>query len=131
MIKIRLASDARGATIIEFAIAAPILIILMIGILQFGMILHASGALRHGLAEGIRHAKVYPDATEVIVQQKTRDALAGIDPNGIVALTFDRGTQNGAAFGRLTIHYEMTPFIPFVPLDVIALTETKTAYLPN
>lgn len=126
-----LAADKRGATIVEFAAALPVLVTLMVGVLQYGMILHASGGLRNALGEGIRHAKVYPDATETSVLQKTRDALAGIDPSGITALTFERGVSNGAAFGRLSITYQTEAVVPFVPVQAITLTETKTAYLPS
>lgn len=126
-----LASDERGATVIEFAFALPVLVTLMVGILQYGMILHTSGGLRNALGEGIRHAKVYPSATQASVLQKTRDALPGIDPNGITALTFERGVSNGAAFGRLSITYQAEAVIPFVPVQAITLTETKTAYLPS
>lgn len=123
--------DAKGSTTIELAFALPVLVMLMVGILQYGIVLHASSGLRHALGEGIRHAKVYPDATESEVLTKARDGLAGIDPSGIAELTFERGTLNGAEFGRIAIRYEITPFIPFVPLPTIKLTETKTAYLPS
>lgn len=127
----RLFFDKQGATVVEFAVALPVLVVLMIGILQYGIVLHTSGGLRNALGEGIRHAKVFPNATEASVLQKTRDALVGINPGGITALTFERGVSNGAAFGRLTVSYQAKPVIPFVPVQVITLTETKTAYLPS
>lgn len=126
-----LALDKRGATIVEFALALPVLVTLMVGILQYGIILHASGGLRNALGEGIRHAKVYPGASQASVLQTTRDAMVGIDPGGITALTFERGVSNGAAFGRLSITYQAEAVVPFVPVQAITLTQAKTAYLPS
>lgn len=122
--------DERGSSIVEFALSLPILAMLMMAILQFSLVLHASGNLRHALGEGIRHAKINPHLTDAQVTDYTRDRLNAMDHSGIASLTFSRGTQNGASFGTLSITYEMTPMIPFMPIEVISLSETKRAYLP-
>ena len=127
----RLFADKRGSTVIEFAFALPVLAMLMLGILQYGIVLHASGGLRHALGEGIRYAKVHPEASEAIVLQKTKESLVEIGPTKITSLTFVRGRTNGAQFGRLHIDYEITPLIPFLPIETIALSETRTSYLPS
>jgi Flp pilus assembly protein TadG len=127
----RLGEDLRGAAAVEFALAVPVLVTLMIGILQFGIVLHASGAVRHAVGEGIRHAKVYADATEAQVYQKIRDSMAGVNPAGITSLEFDRGTANGADFGRVTMQYKLQPVIPFAAIPPITFNETRTAYLPR
>ncbi len=125
------ARDEKGAAVVEFALAIPVLITLMVGILQFGIVLHTSGGLRHAVGEGLRFAKINPHATTAQVVAETRAHLDGIDPAGITAIDFQRGTSNGAQFGRLTINYQATPVIPFVPREVIALSETRQAYLQN
>ncbi len=127
----KLLADCRGATAVEFAFAMPILITIMLGTLQFATALHASGALRHGLGEGIRYAKVYPGATETEVLDHTRAGLAGLNPDRIETLTFQRGTLNGAEFGQVSIDYRLEPLVPFIPVPAIVLSETKFAYLPD
>lgn len=127
----RLVDDMTGAAAIEFAFAIPVLACVMIGILQFGMILHASGGMRHAVGEGIRHAKIYPNASSTEVLAEVRDALSGINPAGITSLTFERGTSNNAQFGRISMTYQIQPVIPFVPMDLLTLTESKTAYVHN
>ena len=127
----KLARDDKGSTVVEFAFAIPVLITLMIGILQFGIVLQTSGGLRHAVGEGLRYAKINPHATTAQVVAETRANLDGIDPAGITAINFSRGTSNGAAYGRLTINYQAKPVIPFVPDKVIALSETRQAYLQN
>lgn len=131
MIAHGLLKDIRGAAVIEFAFALPTIAIIMMGILQMGLVLHASGGMRYALAEGIRFARVNPQATSAQVEGRARAALLGIDRNGITSLTFVRGTSSGgASFGRMAMRYEIAVAIPFVSLPPFVLNETKTTYLP-
>lgn len=127
----KLRSDEGGAVAIEMAFALPVLVTLMIGILQFALVLQASGAMRHGIGEGLRFAKVNASATAAQVEAETRANMEGVKLTGIRSLTFQRGTASGAAFGRIAMQYELTPVIPFAPLPPIQLNETRTAYLPS
>jgi hypothetical protein len=105
---------------------------LMVGLLQVALVMHANGALRHTLGQGIRFAKVYPGATQAEVIAQTRGSLADLDPDKITSLTFERGTAtNGATYARLSIRYELRPVIPFGPVTVIPLSQTRSAYIQS
>jgi len=127
----KLLRDNSGAAAIEAAFALPVLATMMIGILQFALVFQASGAMRHGLGEGLRFAKVTPGATSTQVLDKTRAGLAGINLDGITALTFQSGTDNGAQFGLISMTYKLEPLLPFAAIPPITLTETRRAYLPS
>lgn len=128
---IRLLHDKSGSGSVDFAFAFPVLITLMLGTIQLGMYLQASSTLQHALGEGIRYAKVYPDATTTEVLDEVRSEMPAMDLDKISRLGFVRGTSNGAAFGRITIAYRLEPMIPLVPVPPITISETKTAYLPS
>lgn len=123
--------DIRGSAAVEFALAIPVLATLMIAVLQFGILMHTSGSIRHAAGEGLRFAKINPAATDAQIISRTREAMAGIDQSGITALNFQRGTTNGAQFGRLTITYNAQPIVPFIPAQAVVLSETKQVYLQN
>lgn len=127
----KLTRDCTASSTVDFAFALPVLTTLMLGMLQMGQILHTSGAMRHALGEGIRLAKVDPAATQTQVLDEVRDELVAIDEDGITALTFQRGTTNGARYGKIDITYRLEPMIPLVPVPAITLNESKTAYLPS
>lgn len=128
----RIRDDRSGSLGFEFALAMPILVTLMLGILQFAMVLHASGAMRNAMGEGLRLAKVYPTATADEVYAETRDEFVGVAHSGIKRLLFTRGTAtNGAAYGRLVMTYELKPMLPFAPIPAITLQETKQVYLQS
>ncbi len=48
--------DRRGASAIEFAIAAPLLVTLVFGVMETGMLYNASTGLKHGVNEAARIA---------------------------------------------------------------------------
>lgn len=125
----RLAREESASFGFEFAIALPVLVTLMLGILQFGMALHTAGAMRNAMSEGLRLAKVNPTATADQVYAETRDELVGVDQDGITSLVFTRGTSNGAQYGRLVMQYQMEFLLPFAPIPPITLQETKQIYL--
>lgn len=54
----RRARDERGATMVEFAIIAPLLFLLLFGIIDFGWLLNQQQDVRYGSREGARIAAV-------------------------------------------------------------------------
>lgn len=48
----------RGASLVEFAVALPLLLILVLGIIEFGFVLAQMNEIRHGAREGARYAAV-------------------------------------------------------------------------
>lgn len=51
-------NDRRGTTAVEFAIVAPVFIMLVIGLLSTSMVLYAIGSLHYAVEEGARCASV-------------------------------------------------------------------------
>lgn len=131
----RFRTNEKGAAAIEVALTLPILITIMIGILQFALILQAQGAMRHGIGEGLRMAKVDASATKSQILSETKASLSGINISKVTSMDFTRGTKSldgeVANWGRITINYEMQPIIPFAPVPPIKLTATRTVYLPS
>ena len=123
--------DKRGSMGLEFGLALPILVTMIIGVLQFGLVLNANGAMRNAMGEGLRLAKVNPSATADQVKQRTKDTLIGVDHQGITALTFSRATSNNLQTGEMTMTLTLKPVIPFAPIPPIVLTQTKKVYLQS
>ncbi|MFA6219577.1 MAG: TadE/TadG family type IV pilus assembly protein [Erythrobacter sp.] len=127
----RLSSDNRGSTGLEFGIALPVLVALIVGVLQFGLVLNANGAMRNAMGEGLRLAKVNPSASENAVLSRTRNSLVGVDHDGIQTLAFARSTTNNVETGTMTMTIRLTPIIPFAAIPPIVLTQSRTVYLPE
>jgi Flp pilus assembly protein TadG len=124
--------NQRGGAVIEFAFALPIMVTLLIGILQSGLMLYAKSGMRNGVGEGVRYAKVYRTAESDVVLSKVRAAAFGVQANGIRTLTFQRSTNaNGEDLVTIAMTYQPSSFIPFVSRLPITLSESRTVYLPE
>ena len=57
--------SSRGQTIVEFALIAPVIFILLFGIIDFGMALDRRLTLQHAVREGARYAAVTTDCAAI------------------------------------------------------------------
>lgn len=85
----------RGAQLVEFALLAPLLILLLLGIIEFGYVLGERNEVKHGVHEGARLAAVNDSA--IITNACTAMQLSGTS----AAITLVDGTTSeaGAADG--------------------------------
>jgi Flp pilus assembly protein TadG len=58
MLKFLRGKRERGANLVEFALLAPLLIVLVLGIVEFGFLFAQYNEIRHGAREGARYAAV-------------------------------------------------------------------------
>lgn len=71
----RLASGERGASAVEFAIIASLLIMLVFGIIQFGIAYHRQQGLEAAAREGARTASIGATQTEITTRVRTAQSL--------------------------------------------------------
>lgn len=93
----------RGAALVEFAIAVPLLMLLLMGIMEFGMILHDYLSISQGAREGVREAAVGSPRGKVR-GRVMRASLPSITPEMIQVQYYDDaqnswGDANDAAGG--------------------------------
>lgn len=129
----------RGQTLIEFAFAAPLLLLFVLALVDFGIAIDRRVVLQHAVREGVRYASVGGDAlttgvpaTEAEIRQRTAEQSQGIlDPDDVqVCYT---GTEPGASV-RVSAHYEhdfVTGFQSFFDTSVgtIVMEPDATARL--
>jgi Flp pilus assembly protein TadG len=69
--------ERRGAALVEAVIIIPVLLVLVIGFIQFSSMYFTRHAMLHAAREGARALSVQ-DATTAQAEQRTRDVLAGL-----------------------------------------------------
>ncbi len=110
--------DQRGASAVEFALIVPVLIVLVLGIAEFGHAFQVQGTLSAAAREGVRAMALRNDPAEA--RDVVQNAAASLDP-GItddqIDITIVGGTSEtcpitgaGDTAVRLTIDYPM-PFL--------------------
>jgi Flp pilus assembly protein TadG len=131
----RLRADTSAISAIEFGLIAPVLIFMIVGIGQMGILFQAQAGLRHAVAEGARFATVYipnnspqrPTNAQIIA--KVTSSKYGLNASYITGPTVTSGTSNGATYLDITMSYAVPlNFIIYSP-PAITLTETRRAYV--
>jgi Flp pilus assembly protein TadG len=117
--------EQRGASAVEFAFIVPVLVVLVLGIAEFGHAFQVQGTLSAAAREGVRAMALRnnPDEAKDVVQNAASsldpaitDAQIDLDPDFCPP-----NVQNTSV--RLTIHYPM-PFLTDFFGDGIDLTGT-------
>lgn len=73
----RLAADRAGAAALEFAIIAPLLLMVFGGIADFGRLLISNGQLANGLAQTVGYALMQgPSVSRSVIASMAKDASA-------------------------------------------------------
>jgi Flp pilus assembly protein TadG len=100
--------DERGSELVEFALVLPVLLLLMTGIFDFGLIFHRYEVLTNAAREGARLATL-PGYTAAAVQERVDAYLAagGVPGTATTALVIEPLTAGGRTFSvaRVTVSY--------------------------
>ncbi|HLM06780.1 MAG TPA: TadE/TadG family type IV pilus assembly protein [Blastococcus sp.] len=105
--------NERGASAVEFAFIVPLLIVLVLGIAEFGHAFQVQGTLSAAAREGVRAMALRNSPSEA--RSVAKNAAASLDPGltdaQITITPASCPTTNGGSTSvRLTINYPM-PFL--------------------
>ncbi|MGI8611665.1 MAG: TadE/TadG family type IV pilus assembly protein [Sphingomicrobium sp.] len=123
---ILLRRNERGAAAIEFALAVPILVLLIYGIFRIGLLYQANAGMQHALGEGARLATLYPTPTDTQITAKMNAKLFG---PGYGAFTVVAPVTD-ATSKTLTVTYTTPMDFLLVPGPTVTLTRSKVVYFP-
>lgn len=87
--------DERGASAVEFALLAPILFMLVFGIIQLGMAYHRQQGLEAASREGARTASI--GATQTVITTRVRDAQS-LFQSADVSVIYSYSLDDGATY---------------------------------
>jgi Flp pilus assembly protein TadG len=117
--------DQRGATAVEFAFIVPLLIMLVLGIAEFGRAFQVQATLSAAAREGVRVMALQNDPAAA--RAAVRDAATSLDPDirdAQIAITpASCPITGGTTHVHLTISYSM-PYLTQFFGDGIELTGT-------
>ncbi|TQN43599.1 TadE-like protein [Blastococcus colisei] len=105
--------NERGATAVEFAFIVPLLIVLVLGIAEFGHAFQVQGTLSAAAREGVRLMALQNDPA--LAREAVRNAATALDP-GVTDAQIEISPAScptmdaGSTQVRLTITYPM-PFL--------------------
>lgn len=104
-----------GVALVEFALVAPVLLVLMIGILDVGRAVNAYVTISNAAREGSRYAALHPTASPGAIESAVRARVVPLD-----ASTVDVTTS----------YYDGTAFQTFPPSGGIPTSSPKPSFIP-
>lgn len=124
----KLFTDCTGAAALEFALVAPVFILLLSGIFQMGMALHARAGLRNGVESAARYAQIYPRPTDSQIVSMLRSSAFGLDPTRLNTPTVTHGTKSGLDYVDISATYNYRMNIVMMPSTTLPLSYSHRAY---
>ena len=131
----------QGQALVEFTLVVPIFLLLLLGIVEFGLILYNQHVITNASREGARYGIVVHsprrDTTEIriVVDEYCLDNMVTFGPAVPLTLVTPQTTTAGATFGQdltveVTFHYAFLVFPEFLGdlfggMDLRATTTMK------
>lgn len=109
----------KGAAALEFALILPLLLMLMMGIVEFGRAYNIVVSLQGAAREGARELALQKPAADV---QNVVKSASGLDPGSLNIATTACPTPPAGARARVVVTRNFEFGIPFIPLPTVTLT---------
>ena len=132
----RLRRSERAAAALEFALAAPALIAMIIGIAQLGILYLANAGLRNAVAEGARFATIWRAdlsparrPTDAEIRTRILNSEFGLIPANMTTPSITHGVDSGANYVDISVSYTVPLNFIFFEIPDVTLTESRRAYV--
>lgn len=100
-------ASERGAVAVEFAILAPVLIMMLLGIMEFGRAYNAQASLSNAAREGVRVMAISNDQTAA--KTAAKNAAVSLNPGlADTNFTFSPASCTSGAQMSVTINYTLS-----------------------
>ena len=129
----------QGATAVEFALAAPIALTMMVGVIQVGIAMQGYNAIRGMVGDLARHTVVqYSTGVELEDDQIEADAIARATAAPYLLnadnLVIDVASANSSGIGGVkqidvTVSYAVRSIIPGINADQFPMTLEKSIFV--
>lgn len=116
----RLPNCESGAAAIEFAIISLALILVSLGVIEFGRGLQVRNELSFAADFGARKMLTNPTVSDSDIENEVRSALTVADPD-LLQVTMGTEMVEGVQFRTIVLGYPFTLLIPGLSSDAITL----------
>ena len=108
----RVPRSRRGQNLVEFSLVLPIMIIVMLGIAEFGLIYFTRASVENATREGARYAAIHP--TDVSgIQTRVRQTVSALDPSSLtIDVIYPDGDSLPTQRVQVSVSYPLTTFWP-------------------
>jgi Flp pilus assembly protein TadG len=120
--------DESGANAVEFAIAVPVLTLMIYGIFTIGMLFQANAGLQHALGEAARYATIYPTPSDSDIQTRITSSKFGLNGGTLQTPVIDN-SQIANGYKTISLTYTRPTNFLFFQGPTVTLTRSKRVYI--
>lgn len=112
----RLAGERAGNAALEFALIAPVLLFVLLGMMEYGRFFYVQSTLQSATAVALRQATIDTSLGEEAARNLFAAELVGLDPDRLTGFSLSRTTEPGTSLQRVTLRATFTfqPVVAFV-----------------
>lgn len=120
----------RGQALVEFALVVPILLLVLVGILDFGRAIFAYNSVSNAARSGARVAIV--DQSTTAIEAAVEAEAVGLEPTTVITFT-DGGTTCApveiGCMASVSVEHDFEPATPLLGSIIGPLTVSSTAQM--
>lgn len=119
--------DGQGSAAVEFALVAPILLTLILGMLMLGIAYYQGMSVQWSLERSLRTAMIDPEVSAQEIEDRMLEELGDIP---VDTLVFDYNIEDSGdvPLAVATVDYDVPLQIPFIP--AVSLHFTAESAMP-
>lgn len=109
-----LGGDRRGATAVEFALVAPPLLTMIVGVLALGIAYYQGASVQWSMERTLRTAMVDPEMDESDIREMLAEQLAGVATLEDINFTYEIDDSGEMPLAIARAQYDVPLHIPFI-----------------
>jgi Flp pilus assembly protein TadG len=110
-----------GGTAVEFALIAPVLLMLVVGTIDVGRLLWTRNTIEEGVAAAGRYVMAHPTASALDVIATAKSSMLGIDTTG-VTVTAAQDSVGAVNYMTVTAGCDFHFLLSLLPAGAVHLT---------
>ena len=121
----------RGQSLVEFALALPLLVLLLVGVFDLGRAVYASNAVSNAAHAGARVAIVNQNQADIVTAAASK--AVAVEPIAVSAPAYDCPPTNAPGVGCLvsvTVTYQYAAATPLIDRITGPITISSTVTMP-
>lgn len=125
----RLRRDRKGVGAVEFALILPVLILIIVGISQMGILYFAHAGLRDLVADSARFASIDPRPTEEAVIARIDEGGFGLKADQLGEPTVTYGATDGNEWAEIELSYTINLDFIFWSTGDFQIEENRRVFI--
>jgi len=118
----------RGQSLVEFALVLPIMLVIFLGIFDFGRAGYAFNSVSNAAREGMRVAIV--DQNQTVIADEAKAAMTGLPPDGTSVTFTNCGALKIGCLASVKVTYSWQAITPIIGNLVGPKTIESTTTMP-